>query len=145
MAAPFSMDLRKRLYEAALSGASCHAVAKQFAVSASAVIKLMQRHRDHGTIGARPAGTGRRPGLEPHYTLIRALVAAKPDLTIDELQRELAEVGVHTSRSPLGRCLLRLELTRKKRPAMPRSKSVPTSPRPVKPGGLVSPVSVRGG
>ena len=144
MAAPFSMDLRKRLFEGVRSGASRHAVARQFAVSPSAVIKLMHRHRDQGTIEACKVGGGRRPDLEPHYDRVRALVAAHPDDTIDDLRRRLAEAGIHTSRSPLGRGLLRLNLTRKKRPGTPPSKTAPTSPRHARLGVPASRASERG-
>ena len=144
MAAPFSMDLRKRLFEGVEAGASCHAVAEQFVVSPSAVIKLMQRHRDHGTIEPCKFGGGRRPDLEPHYDLIRALVADKPEMTIEELRLRLAEAGVSTSRSPLGRCLLRLHLTRKKRLVTPRSKAAKTSLPPVMPGAPASRICGRG-
>ena len=44
MPKPLSMDIRERLFEAVQAGASCHVVARQFAVSVSCVIKLMQRH-----------------------------------------------------------------------------------------------------
>ncbi|MFY9212549.1 MAG: winged helix-turn-helix domain-containing protein, partial [Aestuariivita sp.] len=46
------------------------------------------------------------------------LIAAQPDLTIDELTAELAaEHGVKVHRSSIGRLLLRLGLSHKKRPA----------------------------
>lgn len=125
MAEPLSMDLRKRLLRSVEAGASRHAAAEQFEVSVSCVVKLMQRYREDGTIEPRKLGGGRRPQLEPHYDLVRALMAATPDITIDELAAQLAKAGVHTSRSPLGRCLLALNLTRKKRPATPPSKAAP--------------------
>ena|SRR5260221_12797749 len=126
MAKPLSPDLRDRLFRSVEAGVSCHATAKQFAVSASCVIKLMQRYRQEGTVEPRKFGGGRRPALEPHYDQVRALVTASPDITIDELLVRLAEAGIHTSRSPLGRCLLALKLTRKKRRGMPRSKPAQT-------------------
>ena len=138
MAKPFSMDLRVRLFEAVEAGASCHAVAAQFSVSVSCVIKLMQRHRSDGTIEARRFGGHLRPDLEPHYDRVRALVAVTPDITIDELRRRLADEGIAISRSPLGRCLLALGLTRKKRPGTRRSRSVPTSLPRAQPGARAS-------
>lgn len=128
MTKPLSMDIRERLVASVEAGASCHAVAERFAVSVSAVIKLMQRYRTEGTIAPRKMGGALRPALEPHYDRVRALVAATPDITIDDLQARLAEDGIRISRSPLGRCLIALQLTRKKRPGTPRSRSAPTSP-----------------
>ena len=133
MASAFSMDLRKRLAAGVDGGSSCHVVAARFSVSASCVIKLMQHLRDDGTL--EPRKTQRRqPALAAHYDRIRALVAQRPDATIDELQARLAEEGIVTSRSPLGRCLLALGLTRKKRPVTPPSRRAPMSPPPARPG-----------
>ena len=112
MTKPLSMDVRERLLAAVEAGASRHAVAERFVVSASAVIKLMQRYRAEGTIEPRKIGGSLRPALEPHYDRVRALVAETPDITIDELRSRLADEGIATSRSPLGRCLVALKLTR---------------------------------
>ena len=133
MASPFSMDLRKRLAAGVEAGASRHAVAERYSVSASCVIKLMQRQRDDGTLEPRQPRK-RQPALVAHHDLIRALVAERPDATIDELQARLAEAGVVISRSPLGRCLLALGLTRKKRPGTPPSRRAPMSLRQEAPG-----------
>ena len=134
MAKPFSMDLRERLFASVVGGASCHATSDQFAVSVSSVVKLMERHRLDGTIAPRPFGVGRRPALEPHYDRIRVLVAEAPDLTIDELLVRLTGEGIKTSRSTLGRCLLALGLTRKKRPDTRPSRHGRMSRAPVRPG-----------
>ena len=138
MVKPLSMDMRTRLYSAVEAGGSCHAVAERFAVSASAVIKLMRRCRAEGTIAPRKIGGSLRPALEPHYDRVRALVAQTPDLTIDDLRSRLAQEGVATSRAALGRCLLAFGLTRKKRPGTPPSKSAPTLPPRVRPGAKPS-------
>lgn len=133
MASAFSMDLRERLAAGVEAGASCHAVAARFSVSASCVIKLMQHKRDDGTL--EPRKTRRRqPALAAHHDRIRALVAERPDATIDELQALLAAEGIVTSRSPLGRSLITLGLTRKKRPGTRPSRPAPTSLRPARAG-----------
>ena len=138
MTSPYSMDLRERMVAGVEAGASCHTVAAQLSVSVSCVIKLMQRKRDDGTI--EPRKRQARPlALEAHYERIRALVAATPDMTIDELRAKLAEEGIVTSRSPLGRCLIALGLTRKKRPATLPSRHVRTLPPHAQPGERTSP------
>ena len=91
-----------------------------------------------GTCEPRKFGGHLRPALEPHYDRIRTLIADQPDITIDELRCRLAEDGILISRSPLGRCLLALKLTRKKRPGTPRSKSAPMSPSRAMPGAKAS-------
>lgn len=133
MASAFSMDLRERLAAGVDGGSSCHVVAARFSVSVSCVIKLMQHRRDAGTLEPRKAQR-RQPALAAHHDLIRMLVAERPDATIDELQALLAKEGIVTSRSPLGRCLLALGLTRKKRPGTPPSRRAPMSPPPAKLG-----------
>ena len=50
MGRPYSEDLRSRIVAAVEAGTSRNAAAKQFAVSASCVVKLMQRLRRTGTI-----------------------------------------------------------------------------------------------
>jgi transposase len=139
MPKPLSMDLRERLRDAVEAGMSRHAVAEKFAVSSSCVIKLMQRHRRDGTIAPRKFGGHMRPALEPHYARVAELVAQTPDITIDALREQLAAEGIVTSRSPLGRGLLALKLTRKKRRGTPPSRRVPTWRPPAKRGAIASP------
>ena len=134
MAKPLSMDLRERLFAAVEGGLSCRAAAEKFAVSASCVIKLMQRFVAKGTIAPGKMGGHIRPALEPHYARVRDLVAAAPDITIDELRDRLAADGIAISRSPLGRCLLALRLTRKKRRDMPPNRRAQTWQTPERPG-----------
>ena len=55
---------------------------------------------------------------EPGAGEVQVRIAAKPDLTIDELTAELfAEHGLKVHRSSVGRLLHRLGLSHKKRPA----------------------------
>ena len=124
MPKPLSMDLRERLLAAVEAGQSRRATGRQFAVSESCVIKLMKQYETEGTIAPGKFGGHMRPSLEPHYDRIRDLVAATPDLTIDELRERLAAEGIAISRSPLGRCLLALGLSRKTRHGTPPNRSV---------------------
>jgi transposase len=59
----------------------------------------------------------------------RALAAVRrqPDITLEELRALLAGRGVSVAVSTLWRFFDRREITLKKRPGMPRSRSVPTS------------------
>jgi transposase len=113
MGRPYSEDLRSRIVAAVEAGASRNAVARQFAVSVSCVVKLMQRFRRIGTIA--PAPRGKRPyALAGHEALVRSLVAVQPDLTLDELTQELADRGIRVGRSSVNRFLQRCDLTLKK-------------------------------
>jgi transposase len=106
----------------------------QVEVSPSFVIKLMQRWRRHGTLRPERIGGHKRAKLAAHAERVPALLAAEPDLTIAELRHRLADEGIATSRSGIGRFLIAAGLTRKKRPSTPPSRTARTSPRPGPPG-----------
>ena len=139
MARPYSTDLRERVKRAVESGGYCRQASAQFEVSVSFVVKLMQRWRQQGTLTARPMG-GRKPQrLAAHGERVRALIAGEPDLTIDALQRRLGEEGIAASRSAVGRTLLALGLTRKKRRRARANSSGRTSRSPAAPGSSAKP------
>lgn len=124
-----SLDLRERVVRAVEGGSSRRAVARQFAVSTSFVIKLMQRWRGQGSVAPSPIGGQKRHALEPHEGLIRQLVGEQPDITLEELRSRLGERGIGIGRSSVDRFLQAIGLTRKKRHSMPPSRSVRMSPR----------------
>lgn len=130
----YSQDLRDRIVRAVDAGASRRATASKYEVSVSFVIRLMQRWRATGS--ARVQGTGGRPHyrLEQHGELVDRLLAAKRDTTLEELRQALAREDVAVSRSAVDRYLTMRGLTRKKRQAMPPSRSAPMSLLPALPG-----------
>jgi transposase len=78
---------------------------------------------------------GRKPfALAAHETRVRALLAAQPDVTLDELRAQLMGEGITVSRSAIGRFLQALGWTRKKRHSMPASRSGRMSPPRELPG-----------
>lgn len=139
MARPYSEDLRERIVWAVDAGKSRNAVAKQFGVSISFVVKLMQRWDRQGTVKADQFGGWRQPVLAGHADRIRALVSANRDITLKELCAALAAEGIAAKRSTLADFLKRLGLNRKKRQRTPPSRSAPTSRRPAPPGAKNSP------
>jgi transposase len=128
MARPLSLDIRKRIVAAVESGSSRRAAADRFAVSESAAIKLLQRWKRTGSVEPDAIGGYKPFGLASHERLVRALVAAQSDQTLDELQARLAEAGVVVGRTSVHRYLGALGLTLKKRHSMPPSRPAPTSP-----------------
>ena len=113
MGRPYSEDLRVRIVAAVEAGASCIAAARQFGVSPSCAIKLLQRWRRTGSVS--PAPRGKKPyALEHDEALVRELVALRPDMTLDELHDELGRRGIYVGRSSIGRFLLARGLTLKK-------------------------------
>jgi transposase len=111
MGKPFSGDLRERIVGAVQAGRSCHEVARIFGVSASCVIKLMQRFSALGHCRPEKFGGYKRPILDEHEGTVRALIHARPDLTISELWQELTGAGIKVGRSSVGRFVERLKLT----------------------------------
>jgi transposase len=110
-----SSDLRERIVRAVEKGSTIRQAALRFEVSPSAAVKLMRRVRESG--GPAPARFGghRRPILDEHDTLVRSLLAAKPDITLVEMQAQLARQGVVVrATSTILRWLRRAGLTRKK-------------------------------
>ena len=114
MPRPYSVDLRERVVRSVENGLSCRQTAKRFHVSVSFVIKLLQRWRGFETVEPLAFGGHKTSALSGHADRVRALVASEPEMTIDDLCRQLAENGVQVSRSAVGRFLLELGLTQKK-------------------------------
>jgi transposase len=133
MARPLSLDLRERIVEAVEGGLSRRAAAERFAVSESCAIKLLQRWKRTGSAAPGRMGGTKRFALEPHEARVRELVAAQPDITLDELEARLAGEAIEVGRTSIHRFLKALGLTRKKRRSTRPSRIAPTSP---KPGGL---------
>jgi putative transposase len=117
MPAPMSLDLRQRIVGAVEGGSSIRAAARRFAVSPSAAIKLMQRVRATGSPVPARYGGHRRPLLEPYAADLKRVVEATPDITLAELQAEVArQFGVVAGLSTLHKTLRRLGLRHKKSP-----------------------------
>lgn len=137
MARPHSLDLRRRIVGAVEAGLSRRAAAARFAVSESCAIKLVQHWKRTGSVAPRK-GTRKSFALAAHEELVRGLVTAHPDVTLDELWDRLAAEGITVGRTSVHRYLEALGLTRKKRRSTHRSRSAPTSPRPGRRGGKPS-------
>jgi len=80
MPKPYSLDLRERVVEAVVAGASRREVAEQYGLSPSAVVLWMQRWKATGSVEARPIG-GSISLLEDHAEFLLDLVAEQPNLT----------------------------------------------------------------
>jgi transposase len=131
-----SEDLRHRACEAVVvEGLSRRAAAKRFKVGVSSVIRWCARLKATGSIAPQAQGGDRRSGrIEAEAAFILNRVAARRDLTLAELQAELAARGVRVSRGALWRFFQRHAITLKKRPRMRQSRSAPTSWRNASPG-----------
>ena len=134
MPRPLSLDLRERIVEAVEAGSSRREAAEQFEVSVSCAIKLVQRWERTGSVAPAAMGGTKPFKLAGHADRVRALLAAQPDVTLDELHAQLTGEGLAVSRSSIGRFVQALGWTRKKRRSMPASKAARMWPRPGLPG-----------
>ncbi|MGH6813125.1 MAG: hypothetical protein ACREDM_12580 [Methylocella sp.] len=121
MARPYSQDLRERMVRAVLSGQSRREAARLLDVSASCVIKLMQRRDATGECRPAKFGGHKRYALAGHEDKVRALLAEQPDLTITELWQKITALGIKVGRAAVARFLRHLQLTVKKNPACRRA------------------------
>ena len=112
----YSGDLRERVIEAVETGASRREAAERFEISASSLVRWLQRWREVGSAAPKPRGGSVSP-LEEFAERILALVAEQPDLTLEETLAELRKQRIRTSRSSLWRFLDRHDITLKKKPA----------------------------
>lgn len=125
--ATISVDLRVRIFEARQAGEATAEVAERFVVSPAFVRRLMQRHRQTGSLAPSAAPRGPRPRLAARADELRRLAAAHPDFTPAEFRDRL---GLPVAAVTVWRMLRRLGLTFKKSPSTPPSGTAPTSRRP---------------
>jgi transposase len=140
--AAISLDLRVRIFEARQSGETTSEVAERFAVSPAFVRRLMQRHRETGTLAPSSARRGPRPRLADWTDQLLELVARHPGLTSAEVRDRL---GLAASALTVWRMLRRLGLTFKKSRSTPPSGTARTFARSGDGGRRSSPSGRRGG
>jgi transposase len=116
MPKPYSDDLRERVIEAVEAGASRREAAESFNLCPSSAVKWLQRWRDTGSAKAKPSGGSRSP-LEKHAKELLAMVAAQPDLTLDEFVAAMRKRRIRGSRTAVWRFFARHDFTLKKKPA----------------------------
>ena len=127
MSRALSLDLRTRVVKAVMGGMSHREAGERFGVSAASVSRWRARVQAQGDARPKALGGDRRSGrIEACKDLILAVLAEKPDLTIEELRRALASRGHEFGYGTVLRFFQRHRITRKKRPGMPASRIVPT-------------------
>jgi transposase len=110
--APYSMDLRKRVARAWDADPDAEAIAAKYEVSRAWVHRLMQRHRETGSLEPRKQTKFRRGAFDDaQRAKLRDLIAVRPDATLVELR---AALPTSAALSTLWRAIDRLGLTVKK-------------------------------
>jgi transposase len=131
MTKPLSLDLRQRVIGAIGAGMSCRAAAARFGIAPSVAVKWRRLWLETGSLVARAQGGDTRSGrIEAVGAAILAMVAEAPDITLAEIAERLErEHGQRFAPSTVHRFFRRHGWSFKKRPAMPASRTVRTSPR----------------
>ena len=128
MSKALSVDLRTRVVAAVAEGASHREAAARFGVSAASVSRWRALQRRQGDVRPGPLGGDRRSRrVEAQAPLILGLLAETPDITVGELRVALGERGHVFGYGTLQRFFARRQITRKKRPRTPASRTGPTS------------------
>jgi len=121
MPSTYSDDLRQSIVACVLQGRSRRETARLFGVSASTVIRVMQRHHA-GLALALPRGGARNIKLIPYLDHLADWIAATPDITLREMAIKLhTKFGVEAAETGLSRLLRANGYTYKKISAGGRS------------------------
>ena len=120
----YSKDLRVRAVAIFASGESAREAARLLNLGASTAIRWMDRWATTGSVDALP-GTGHcRSPLEAHKQWLHDLVAAEPDLTLEEVcVRLMTKKRLKVGKSSVGRLFERHKISFKKKPARRRTGS----------------------
>jgi transposase len=122
-----SLDLRERVVAAVAGGMSRRQAAVRFGVSAASAVRWCARQKETGSPATEQRGGDRWSArIDAHKGLILSLVEETCDITLKELQAQLAAHGRHFSIGSLWRFFDRHAITWKKRPHMRASKIVRT-------------------
>lgn len=111
MAAPYSMDLRQRVFKAFETSGDAEDVATTFCVSRAWVHRLAQRQRESGSLAPRKQTKFRARVLAGQDERLTATVNARPDATLMEIREALPTTAAV---STVWTALQRLRLTVKK-------------------------------
>ena len=116
------MDLRKAAVDAYKSGlGTSDELCKTFKIGSATLGRWLRRVREIGSPEPRPRG-GRYPRRIGSIGegIIVGLVKRQPDATLNKLASQYSSIArIPMSRSTISDLLVRLKLTRKKRPFLP--------------------------
>lgn len=110
----YSIDLRERVVKAVVNGLSRREAARRLDVGAATAVRWARQWETTGSLAAAIGKPGRSP-LEAHADFLLDLWAKQPDITLEELQAELAAgLAVTTGLSSIHRFFARRDITFKK-------------------------------
>ena len=124
MAKGYSTDLRARVVSMVEAGESRREVARLLDLPASTTIRWMDLWQTTGSVAAKPGRGHCRSPLEEHRQWLLDLIAAEPDLTLEEIRLRLKSgKRLKTGTTSIWRFYDRHEITFKKSPARGRAGS----------------------
>jgi len=119
----YSQDLRERVLRALDRGERPSEIARRFEVSRIWVYQVRDRAQETGVRSSFQIGGHRRSRVAEREQVLRAWIAAQPDLTLAELQQRLARQGVSIKIGALWHQLNKWNLTFKKNLARQRARA----------------------
>ena len=119
----YSQDLRERVLRALDRGDRPTEIARRFEVSRIWVYQVRDRIQQTGQRSSFQIGGHRRSRLAEMETVLRGWIAAKPELTLVQLQERLGQRGVSIKIGALWHQLNRWNLTFKKNSARQRARA----------------------
>jgi transposase len=126
MPSPLSTDLRFRVVQAIEAGLSRRAAAEKFSVSTASAVRWHQRYkRTHCVEPDAMGGDRHSHRAEAHAASVLGWVEENRDITLVEIVERLAAQGHVFAPSTVWRLLDRHDLTVKKRPLTPQSRTAP--------------------
>lgn len=140
MAAAIPLDLRRRVLADCQAGHTFAAIARKYTVSAGWVRIFYRRFEQAGEVAARSHATKRQPFHARHEVALRAAVAETPDRTLEGLR---AHLGLEASIATPWAALHALEISFKKSPSAPPSRTARMSRSGGPSGGRGRPASTR--
>lgn len=128
MARAYSTDLRKRVIEAVVNGASTRRVAAQFSIGISTVGSWYRAWQHEDRLEPGKQGQPSRSKLDEHEAFILSLIDTKDrDITLLEIVEELdRHKSLKSSAASVHRFFSKRGITFKKRQAMRQSRAALT-------------------
>jgi transposase len=87
----YSNDLRIRVIRSVEGGASRRETARLFSIGDATAVRWFQRWSETGETGAKPIKGHTRSPLKAHEDWLLGLIAATPDMTLEEIRQKLFE------------------------------------------------------
>jgi transposase len=127
MSRAYSGDLRGRVIDVVVGGASARSAAARFGVGIATAVLWVRRWRETGERTARRQGNPGGSKLDAHEGFLLGLIEGQRDITLEEMRaRLLAERGVSAGIGTLWRFFEARGITVKKRRATPASRRART-------------------